>query len=54
MTVNQIILKIEELEKEKLFEIRNKNYERAAKLRDDIRKLIDELEEAMNPSDEEE
>lgn len=54
MTIKQIIQKLEQLEQEKVLEIDNQNYERAAKLRDDIRKLTDALEEARNPSDEEE
>jgi ATP-dependent Clp protease ATP-binding subunit ClpC len=51
MTIEETIQKLEELKKEKELEIKNQNYERAAKIRDDIRKLTDLLEELMNPPD---
>ena len=51
MNIEETIQKLEELNNEKVLEIKNQNYERAAKIRDDIRKLTDLLEELMNPSD---
>jgi len=47
--VKEIIIELENLTKEKDISIKNQNYERAAKIRDDVRKYTDELEDLMNP-----
>ena len=52
--VKEIIFILENIEKEKDTVIKNQNYERAAKLRDDYRKYTDELEDLMNPKEKDE
>jgi len=47
--VKELITVLENLAVEKDREVKNQNYERAAKLRDDVRKYTDELEDLMNP-----
>jgi protein-arginine kinase activator protein McsA len=48
MTEQELITKIDELIELKTTEISNQNYERAAQIRDDIRKHTEQLEELMN------
>lgn len=52
--VKEIIIDLENLTKEKDISIKNQDYERAAKIRDDIRKFTDELEDLMNPKEKDE
>lgn len=44
----EIIKKLDELMELKKLEISNQNYERAAQIRDEIRKYTERLEELMN------
>ena len=48
MTEEELIIKLDELTKLKQTEIQNQNYERAAQIRDEIRKYTEQLEELMN------
>lgn len=48
MTEEELIIKLDELTKLKQTEIQNQNYERAAQIRDEIRKFTEQLEELMN------
>jgi protein-arginine kinase activator protein McsA len=48
MNEQELIFKLEQLSELKAKEISNQNYERAAQLRDDIRKYTEQLEELMN------
>ena len=48
MTEEELIIKLDELTKLKQTEIQNQNYERAAQIRDEIRKYTELLEELMN------
>lgn len=52
--VKEIIIDLENLTKAKDISIKNQDYERAAKIRDDIRKFTDELEDLMNPKEKDE
>jgi ATP-dependent Clp protease ATP-binding subunit ClpC len=52
--VKEIIVVLENIEKEKDTAIKNQNYELAAKLRDDNRKYTSELEDLLNPSEKDE
>jgi ATP-dependent Clp protease ATP-binding subunit ClpC len=47
--VKEIISILENLNSEKDKAIKSQEYERAAKIRDDVRKFTDELEDLMNP-----
>lgn len=48
MTEQELIIKLEQLTELKAKEISNQNYERAAQIRDEIRKYTEQLEELMN------
>jgi protein-arginine kinase activator protein McsA len=48
MNEQELILKLEQLTELKSKEISNQNYERAAQIRDEIRKYTEQLEELMN------
>jgi protein-arginine kinase activator protein McsA len=48
MTEKELIEKLDELVKLKEIEINNQNYERAAQIRDEIRKYTEQLEDVMN------
>lgn len=48
MNEQELIIKLEQLTELKATEISNQNYERAAQIRDEIRKYTEQLEELMN------
>ena len=48
MTEQELIKKLDDLIEQKELEISNGNYERAAQIRDLIRKYTDQLEKLMN------
>ena len=48
MSEQELIVKLDELYELKVKEISNQNYERAAQIRDEIRKYTEQLEELMN------
>lgn len=48
MNEQELIIKLEELAELKNTEIANQNYERAAQIRDEMRKFTEQLEELMN------
>jgi protein-arginine kinase activator protein McsA len=48
MNEKELIIKLEELTELKNTEISNQNYERAAQIRDEIRKYTEQLEDLMN------
>ena len=48
MTEQELIIKLDQLTELKNAEISNQNYERAAQIRDEIRKYTEQLEELMN------
>jgi protein-arginine kinase activator protein McsA len=48
MSEQELIIKLDELYELKEKEISNQNYERAAQIRDEIRKYTEQLEELMN------
>lgn len=52
--VKEIIIDLKNHTKEKDISVKNQDYERAAKIRDDIRKFTDELEDLMNPKEKDE
>ena len=54
MSIEELIEKLEILIADKEQAIQNTEYERAAQLRDEIRKYNDLLEEAMNPEEDSE
>jgi protein-arginine kinase activator protein McsA len=52
--VKEIISILENLNSEKDKAIKSQEYERAAKIRDDVRKFTDELEDLMYPKEKDE
>lgn len=48
ITEKELIEKLEQLTEQKSEAIKDGHYERAAQIRDEIRKFTDELEELMN------